>query len=82
MGAAFGTRKALSIRNNEFIGQTDASSLLSITIAGTEANTQMWSMFGNSFASCAAPTAAIHPEGATFNYVGTTTTTAPTLYPA
>ena len=81
-GAAFAARKALSIRDNEFIGQTDASSLLAITIAGTEANTQMYSMWGNSFASCAAPTAAIHPEGATFNYVGTTTTTAPTLFPA
>jgi hypothetical protein len=81
-GAAFAARKAVSIRDNEFIGQTDASSLLAITIAGTEANTQIWSMWGNSFASCAAPTAAIHPEGATFNYVGTTTTTAPTLFPA
>jgi hypothetical protein len=83
MGAAFATRKCLSIRNNAFIGQTDASALLAMTFAGIEAQTQMWEAWGNSFASCAAPTAAIHPEGAAGpNYVGTTTTTAPTLWPA
>ena len=83
MGAAFGTRKALDIYDVAFIGQTNASTLLAITFAGTEANTQMWSARECSFASCAAPTADIHPEGAAgANYVGTTTTTAPTLWPA
>ena len=82
-GAAFAAVKALEINNCAFIGQTNASTLLAITFRGAEANTQMWSARNCSFASCAAPTADIHPEGAAgANYVGTATTTAPTLWPA
>jgi hypothetical protein len=82
-GGAFGARKATFFEDIQFCGQTDASSLLAITFTGSEANTPMWSAKGLSFSSCAAPTANIHPEGAAgASYVGTATTTAPTLWPA
>lgn len=70
MGAAFGTRKACFIYDNQFTGQTDASALLAITVAGTEANTQMVYAARNGYANCAAPTQDRHPEGWLDNYLG------------
>ena len=69
-GAAFAAVKGCYIYENKFNGQTDASALLAITVAGSEANTQMVYADRNGYANCAAPTQDRHPEGWLANYLG------------
>lgn len=76
-GAAFGTVKGCYIYHNVFNGQTDAATLLAITWAGNEAQSQMVAVWENAFLSTGGASASMtqdrHPESIGINYAGTNT---------